>query len=59
MKIVAAESYTRGDLDFTAQLSRIRGADAQILVDWSRYTEGALIAKQLQKHRSEFASLRF
>jgi branched-chain amino acid transport system substrate-binding protein len=48
MKIVAAESYTRGDLDFTAQLSRIRGADAQILVDWSRYTEGALIAKQLQ-----------
>ena len=48
MKIVAAESYTRGDLDFSAQLSRIRAADAQILVDWSRYTEGALIAKQLQ-----------
>lgn len=48
LTIVAAESYTRGDLDFTAQLSRIRAADAQILVDWSRYNEGALIAKQLQ-----------
>jgi branched-chain amino acid transport system substrate-binding protein len=49
IEIVAEERYTRGDLDFTAQLSRIRAAGAQGLVDWSRYAEGALIAKQTQQ----------
>jgi branched-chain amino acid transport system substrate-binding protein len=48
MTIVAAEKYTRGDLDFTSQLSKIEAANADILVDWSRYTEGALIAKQFK-----------
>jgi branched-chain amino acid transport system substrate-binding protein len=48
MNIVATEKYTRGDLDFTGQLSNIESSGAEILVDWSRYTEGALIAKQFK-----------
>jgi branched-chain amino acid transport system substrate-binding protein len=45
-EIVAEERYTRGDLDFTSQLSRIKASGADIMVDWSRYAEGALIIKQ-------------
>ena len=48
-KVVAEEKYTRGDLDFTSQLSRIKASGADILVDWSRYTEGALIVKQTRQ----------
>jgi len=48
-KVVAEEKYTRGDLDFTSQLSRIKASGADILVDWSRYTEGALIVKQMRQ----------
>ncbi len=43
---VADEKYTRGDLDFTAQLARIKNANPDFVVEWSRYAEGALIAKQ-------------
>jgi branched-chain amino acid transport system substrate-binding protein len=46
IEIVAEERYARGDLDFTAQLGRIKASPAQALVEWSRYTEGALVAKQ-------------
>jgi branched-chain amino acid transport system substrate-binding protein len=46
IQIVAEERYARGDLDFTAQLGRIKASPAQALVEWSRYTEGALVAKQ-------------
>ena len=45
-EIVAEERYARGDIDFTAQLGRIKASPAQALVEWSRYTEGALVAKQ-------------
>src|SRR5262249_833790 len=45
-EIVADERYTRGDIDFTAQLGRIKASGAQGLVEWSRYTEAALVAKQ-------------
>jgi branched-chain amino acid transport system substrate-binding protein len=45
-QIVAEERYTRGDLDFTSQLSRIKASGADAMVDWSRYAEGALIIKQ-------------
>ena len=44
--IVAEERYTRGDIDFTAQLGRVKASPAQAMVEWSRYTEGALVAKQ-------------
>jgi branched-chain amino acid transport system substrate-binding protein len=49
MEFVAEEKYTRGDIDFTSQLSRIKAAGANILVDWSRYTESALIQKQFKQ----------
>src|SRR5262249_23659909 len=45
-EIVADERYTRGDIDFTAQLGHIKASPAEALVEWSRYSEGALIAKQ-------------
>jgi branched-chain amino acid transport system substrate-binding protein len=45
-EIVADERYTRGDLDFTAQLGRIKASPAEALLEWSRYSEGALVAKQ-------------
>jgi len=46
IEIVDQERYTRGDLDFTAQLGRIKASPAQALIEWSRYAEGALVAKQ-------------
>jgi branched-chain amino acid transport system substrate-binding protein len=49
ISVAAGESYTRGDVDFTAQLTKIRGANPDGLVDWSRYTEGALIQRQLRQ----------
>jgi branched-chain amino acid transport system substrate-binding protein len=45
-EIVAEERYTRGDIDFTAQLGRIKASGAGAMIEWSRYTEGALVAKQ-------------
>src|SRR5437588_10457876 len=45
-EIVADERYTRGDIDFTEQLGRIKVCPAQAMGDGSRYTEGALNAKQ-------------
>jgi branched-chain amino acid transport system substrate-binding protein len=45
-EIVADERYTRGDIDFTAQLGRIKASPAQAVIEWSRYTEAALVAKQ-------------
>ncbi len=45
-EIVADERYTRGDIDFTAQLNRIKTSGADAMVEWSRYSEGALVAKQ-------------
>lgn len=46
LTLVADEKYARGDLDFTAQLGRIRSAAPDFLVEWSRYTEQSLISKQ-------------
>jgi branched-chain amino acid transport system substrate-binding protein len=45
-EIVTEERYTRGDIDFTAQLGRIKASPAQAMVEWSRYAEAALVAKQ-------------
>jgi branched-chain amino acid transport system substrate-binding protein len=49
MTVVADEKYARGDLDFSSQLSRVKSAGAEVLVDWSRYTESALITKQMKQ----------
>ena len=45
-EIVDEERYARGDIDFTAQLGRIKASAPDALVEWSRYVEGALVAKQ-------------
>lgn len=49
IQIVDDEKYTRGDVDFTAQLTKIKAANADAILDWSRYHEGALIAKQVKQ----------
>lgn len=49
IQIVADEKYTRGDVDYTAQLTKIRAANPDGLLEWSRYHEAALIAKQLKQ----------
>ena len=49
MSISAEERYSRGDLDFTAQLTRIRASNPDALMEWSRYTEGALIHRQIKQ----------
>jgi branched-chain amino acid transport system substrate-binding protein len=47
--VVAQESYTRGDVDFVGQLTKIKAANPDAIVDWSRYTEGALIQRQMRQ----------
>jgi branched-chain amino acid transport system substrate-binding protein len=49
MSVVSEERYSRGDLDFTGQLTRIRTTNPDALVEWSRYTEGALIHRQIKQ----------
>jgi len=49
MSITTEERYSRGDLDFTAQLTRLRASNPDALVEWSRYTEGALIHRQIKQ----------
>ena len=49
IQMVADEKYTRGDVDFTAQLTKMRAANADAILDWSRYHEAALIAKQVKQ----------
>jgi branched-chain amino acid transport system substrate-binding protein len=49
IKVVAEEKYTRGDIDFTSQLTRIKQSGADLMLDWSRYTESALIQKQFKQ----------
>jgi branched-chain amino acid transport system substrate-binding protein len=49
LSITAEERYSRGDLDFTAQLTRIRASNPDALIEWSRYTEGALIHRQIRQ----------
>ncbi len=49
MSITTEERYSRGDLDFTAQLTRIRATNPDAIVEWSRYTEGALIHRQIRQ----------
>jgi branched-chain amino acid transport system substrate-binding protein len=44
---VAAESFNRGDKDFSSQLLKIKGANPDTLIIWSLYEEAALIAKQV------------
>jgi branched-chain amino acid transport system substrate-binding protein len=49
ISVVAEERYTRGDVDFVGQLTKIRAANPDAIVDWSRYTEGALLQRQMRQ----------
>jgi branched-chain amino acid transport system substrate-binding protein len=49
MKPVAVESHNAGDKDFTAQLSKIIQAGAQVMVMWSHDTESALVVRQVKQ----------
>ena len=49
MSVTDEERYSRGDLDFTGQLTRIRSTNPDGLVEWSRYTEGALSHRQIKQ----------
>ena len=48
-EVVDEERFTRGDIDFTAQLSKIKAAKPDAVIEWSRYAETALIAKQIKQ----------
>lgn len=48
-EVVDEERFTRGDIDFTAQLSKIKAAKPDVLIEWSRYSETALVAKQVKQ----------
>lgn len=49
ISVIVEERYSRGDVDFTGQITKIRAANPDGFVDWSRYTEGALIQRQLRQ----------
>jgi len=49
IQVVVEEKYTRGDVDYTAQITKIRASSPDAILDWSRYHEGALIAKALKQ----------
>jgi branched-chain amino acid transport system substrate-binding protein len=47
--VVAFESFTTGDTDFSAQLTKIKGTDAEVLFTPQYYNEVPLIVKQAQE----------
>jgi len=47
-RIVSISYIQTGDQDFTAQISALKGADADLIYAPNYYTENALLAKQLQ-----------
>lgn len=46
---VANESHNAGDTDFSAQLSRIRAAGAELVIMWTHDNESALIVRQARQ----------
>jgi branched-chain amino acid transport system substrate-binding protein len=49
LEIVGEERLATGDLDFTAQLTHIRDMKPDAIFEWTRYTEGSLIARQMMQ----------
>jgi branched-chain amino acid transport system substrate-binding protein len=47
MEIVADETFNPGDTDMTAQLTKIKGTDAEAVVMWSAGSEAATVAKNM------------
>ncbi|NLK08277.1 MAG: ABC transporter substrate-binding protein [Firmicutes bacterium] len=48
-KVVAAESYSEGDQDFKAQLTKIRARNPEAVYVPGYYTEAGLIARQMRQ----------
>jgi branched-chain amino acid transport system substrate-binding protein len=48
VEIVADETFNPGDTDMTAQLTKIKSSDAQVIVMWTAGKEAAIIAKNAQ-----------
>jgi branched-chain amino acid transport system substrate-binding protein len=49
LEIVAQESYKTDDTDLTAQLTKIRGSDPEVVVVWGTNPGPALAAKNMQQ----------
>ena len=49
IEIVADETYGPQDTDMTAQLTRIRGTDAQAVVNWSIVPAQSIVAKNMKQ----------
>jgi hypothetical protein len=49
MSITIEKRDSRGDLNFTAQLARLLAGNPTALVEWSRYTDDALIHRQSEQ----------
>jgi branched-chain amino acid transport system substrate-binding protein len=49
LEVVAAESYKTADTDLTAQLTKIRGADPEVLIVWGTNPGPALAAKNMKQ----------
>ncbi len=47
MEVVADETFNPGDTDMTAQLTKIKGTDAEAVVMWSAGSEAATVAKNM------------
>jgi len=48
-KIVIEETMADGDIDFSAQITKIKNSEAEIIIFTGYYTEGALILKEARK----------
>ncbi len=55
--VVAYESFTTGDTDFSAQLTKIKGTDAEFLFTPQYYNEVPLIVKQARELGLDFPIL--
>ncbi|MFB9949242.1 ABC transporter substrate-binding protein [Rhizobium puerariae] len=51
---VATESHNAGDTDFSAQLSRLRDAGAELVIMWTHDNESALIVRQARQFGLNF-----
>ncbi len=49
LEIVADETFNAGDTDMTAQLTKIKGADAEAVLMWTAGSEAATIAKNMRE----------
>jgi branched-chain amino acid transport system substrate-binding protein len=49
LEIVATESYKTQDTDLTAQLTKIKGADPEVIIVWGTNPGPALAAKNMQQ----------